>query len=148
MTKKILYLIPVLLWASIIIFLTLQPADVSSNLSGGITLILYNIVKQIGSSISMETFHLVIRKLAHFTEYFILGLLTFLALVPYTISFRQKFIVIFWFGFIFASLDETIQLFVDGRAGSIRDVLIDGAGVLFSIMIIKNSLSSRKKLKV
>lgn len=148
MTKKIIYLIPALLWETIIILLTLQPADVSSNLSGGITLILYNIIKQIGSSISMETFHLVIRKLAHFTEYFILGLLTFLALVPYTISFKQKLIVIFGYGFIFASLDETIQLFVEGRAGSVRDVLIDSAGVLFSIMITTGLFTLRKKLKV
>ena len=147
MIKKIIYLIPVLVWASIIIFLTLQPADVSSDLSGGITLILYNFVKQIGLSISIDTFHFVVRKLAHFAEYFILGILTFLALVSYAISFKRKLIVIFDFGFIFASLDETIQLFVEGRAGSVRDVLIDSAGVLFSIMIITGLFTLRKKLK-
>lgn len=148
MTKKIMYSIPALIWASIIIFLTLQPADASSSLSGEITLILYNIVKQIGLSLSIETFHLMVRKLAHFTEYFILGLLTFLALVQYPISFKRKLIVIFIFGLMFACLDEAIQIFIDGRAGSVRDVLIDSAGVLFSIMIITGIFSLRKKLKI
>lgn len=148
MTKKIMYSIPALIWASIIIFLTLQPADASSSLSGEITLILYNIVKQVGITISIETVHFVVRKIAHFTEYFILGILAFLVLVPYTISFKRKLIVIFVFGLMFACLDEAIQIFIDGRAGSVRDVLIDSAGVLFSIIIITGLFLLRKKLKV
>lgn len=38
---------------------------------------------------------------------------------------------------IYASLDETYQLFVYGRTGQVLDVLIDSVGSLISMLIIK-----------
>ena len=35
-----------------------------------------------------------------------------------------------------ASLDETLQLFVNGRAGRVQDVLIDSAGALVGVLVV------------
>lgn len=148
MLKRIVFLIPAIIWMIVIISLTLQTGDVSGGLSGGITIFLYNIIEGLGLSISMDNLHLLIRKLAHFSEYFILGLLVFLALTPYKISFKQKLLVVLCVGVGFAIIDETIQLFIPGRAGSIFDVAIDSLGVLLSIFIVNVWFSLRKKLEV
>ena len=39
-------------------------------------------------------------------------------------------------GIVVASLDETMQRFVPGRGSSVRDVLIDTAGVLPGVLIL------------
>ena len=53
------------------------------------------------------------------------------------------------FSCIYASSDEIHQLFVPGRAGQVRDVLIDTsgavAGILLAILIRKIWLKSREK---
>ena len=45
---------------------------------------------------------------------------------------------------IYASLDETHQLFVYGRTAQVLDVLIDSVGSLISMLIIK-VIKNRKK---
>ena len=69
------------------------------------------------------------RKVMHFTEYFILGLLIIIDLYLIT---GKKYI---WFllltiglCILFASLDEVHQLFINGRSGSFKDVIVDTIG--------------------
>ena len=143
-----MYLIPAVIWMIVIITFTLQTGDISGSLSGDIAVFLYSIVEWFGLALPIESLHLVIRKLAHFSEYFILGLLVYLALVPYKKTLKQKLLVVLCVGVGFASVDETIQLFVQDRAGSIFDVLIDSTGIVFSMIIINSWLSLRKKLEV
>ena len=77
----------------------------------------------------------VIRKLAHFTEYMLVGLLSlWIWLVVQLV--------------ISASLDEFHQYFVPGRYASIRDVLIDTAGGLTGMLLVfLVSLCIRKSTK-
>ena len=82
----------------------------------------------------------VIRKVAHFAEYLILGGLLFgafprrggaaVALTAYA-------------GFLAAFFDETIQLFAPGRSGQISDVWLDFAGFALAQLILR--LALRKK---
>ena len=76
--------------------------------------------------------HGLLRKLAHFTEFACLGgLLTWL----FAMVQRPKALALLC-GFLVASADETIQRFVPERGPSLRDVLIDTAGVTAGILLL------------
>ena len=72
-----------------------------------------------------------IRKAAHFTEYAVLGALLFGAAgVRHGLWFPPCF------GVLAATLDETVQLFADGRSGQVSDVWLDLAGFLTGWIVI------------
>lgn len=81
----------------------------------------------------------VVRKCAHFTEYMVLGILAthaFDVLLPTAV-----------FLLLIPSIDETIQLFVPGRAGMITDVMIDCCGAATGVVLryLLRSLICAKK---
>ncbi|MBQ6395138.1 MAG: VanZ family protein [Atopobiaceae bacterium] len=88
----------------------------------------------------------VIRKIAHFTEYFILGILAhgsidawFRSRSPEQGSAVDGVRVpasACILGAAVAAIDETIQLFVPGRSGMLSDVLLDSSGVLCAVIIL------------
>lgn len=70
---------------------------------------------------------LIIRKLAHFTEYLILGICLYLAF--YFFRTRRIFMLIpCAVGIIVPIIDECIQLTSDGRTFAVTDMLIDMGG--------------------
>lgn len=71
----------------------------------------------------------VVRKLAHFCEYCLEGFLLTLCLRVYTARFVRHVSWPLLGGLLTALSDETIQMFVQGRLSSVRDVWIDFAGV-------------------
>lgn len=83
----------------------------------------------------------VLRKIAHFTEFFTLGML-----LAWLWGMRQK---TYWLpaliGLAVACIDETIQIFVPGRGPGVRDVLIDFAGVALGIGVLYLCHLWRKK---
>lgn len=86
--------------------------------------------------IQPEGFHTILRKLAHFSEYGLLGVLWTMELWlgPHREK-RRGAMERLSFCMLTAFLDETIQLFVPGRSGEIRDVWIDTAGAWTGIVI-------------
>lgn len=86
--------------------------------------------------IQPEGFHTILRKLAHFSEYGLLGVLWTMELWlgPHRKK-RRGAMERLSFCMLTAFLDETIQLFVPGRSGEIRDVWIDTAGAWTGIVI-------------
>ncbi len=78
--------------------------------------------------------HGLIRKAAHLTEFFILGLLAFWAARRGRSSrWRWQWAVqALLLGAVYALADETHQMFVPNRTGSYLDSLIDCGGVLAS----------------
>lgn len=86
--------------------------------------------------IQPEGFHTILRKLAHFSEYGLLGVLWTIELWlgPHREK-RRGAMERLSFCMLTAFLDETIQLFVPGRSGEIRDVWIDTAGAWTGIVI-------------
>ena len=52
------------------------------------------------------------------------------------------------YGVFVAVTDEIIQLFVDGRAGRIFDVIIDTSGVIAAIIVMKTILTLLKRNNV
>ncbi len=80
-----------------------------------------------------------VRKLAHFTEFALVGFWFMLCLRVYTRHFVKHVSWPLFVGLLVAVLDETVQLYVPGRSSSVRDVLIDFGGVvcgLFAALLI------------
>lgn len=133
MKKKYIYGLLTAFWICVIFSFSLQPADQSQQLSDGVgMLILKYVLSELlevstsWSEMEWSIFGTVIRKCAHFTEYFVLGVLMMLAVNQTKLSLKQIISLILCV--LVASVDETIQLFVPGRSGMIKDVILDGVG--------------------
>jgi VanZ family protein len=98
---------PVVLWAGLIFGLSSVP----------------NLGTDLG------TWDLVLRKLAHFGEYAVLGFLLVRALGREPLAAA--------FGVAYAGSDELHQHFVRGRHAAFRDVAIDSAGVLAGLLLAR-----------
>jgi VanZ family protein len=103
MRRALIAWAPVLLWAALIFGLSSVP-DLGTGLGG---------------------WDLLLRKLAHVTEYAVLGLLLLRATgreLPALLA-----------GVAYATTDEIHQTFVTGRHGVWYDVLVDGIGIAIGI---------------
>lgn len=72
--------------------------------------------------------YMAIRKLAHFSEFMLLGFWFTLCLRVYTRRYIRHISWPLFLMMFIADVDETIQTFVLDRSGSIRDVWIDFSG--------------------
>ncbi|MGN0376573.1 MAG: VanZ family protein [Suilimivivens sp.] len=78
----------------------------------------------------------VVRKLAHFTEYMAVGLLSFGIITMWIKNTGKGIILVVLQLLISAGLDEIHQYFVPGRYSSLKDVMIDTAGGITGILVI------------
>ena len=94
-----------------------------------------------------STVGFIVRKLAHFTEYAILGLslLLHIAQIQKKIMVRIPWLWAWGIGTLYAATDEFHQGFVAGRGPSVRDVTIDSAGVIAGVLLMLLILKKRKK---
>lgn len=99
--------------------------EASSEESGFVMELLEPVLEMVVGEGNVTEF--LVRKLAHFTEFFVLGLelLTFFAYRKPL--FPQAFLLALTHGFFAAFLDETIQIF-SGRGPMIQDVWLDVSG--------------------
>lgn len=137
----------VILWMTLIFYFSAQPAGESTELSSGVSVFILNIFMKITSNINIDIniFHFIIRKTAHFFLYFMLGILLLNALKKgRTIEYKTVIIAII-VCVVYAASDEMHQLFVPGRSGQLRDVIIDSLGSCAGIGIF--SLISRIYIK-
>ena len=79
----------------------------------------------------MEAVQFVVRKTAHFSEYALLGF--FLCLLFRQYGRQHPGVWVWLAGTLYAGTDELHQLLGGTRTGSLRDVCIDSAGVLFGL---------------
>lgn len=136
MKRKILPWILVLLWMALIFYLSHQPATKSNGLSKGTTEIIVKTVEKVAPKVDINkrNFNHIIRKNAHLFAYLVLGILVAnglrsIGVVGYrAIGFALLICV------IYAISDEVHQLFVPGRGGQVKDVLIDSAGAVVGIL--------------
>lgn len=96
----------------------------------------------------------IIRKLAHFSIYALVGVWIMSFMSTFQTRLYKKWIISMLVGVSYASLDEYHQGFVAGRGPSLIDVGIDSLGVLTGIFIVLiiisvyRALKSDKKVKV
>lgn len=131
MKSNKLSIVLVLIWASLIFIMSSFDATDSSNQSNFIV----NIISNILNIENARLLSLIIRKLAHFTEYLILGFLTINMLNKNDIS--KKYLISILICIIYATSDEIHQIFVPGRACQIRDILIDSIGSITGVYLDK-----------
>lgn len=127
--KKHAFLISALLWTCIIFIFSLQSGDESLLSSGIILNLLALIMPFIKDPDKISLAVLLIRKTAHFTEYFILG---FFYTKAATESKKDIFLVA---GCFIPILDEGLQLFSPGRVASPIDMMIDLSGYLTGLIV-------------
>ncbi len=108
-------------WLALIFSQSAMPASLSGAESQGL-------LAQLVAIFPMLTEHL-LRKVAHFGEFMILGLLLALWLRG-GVSWPA------FGGLVCALGDETIQLYVEGRSGQVSDVWIDFFGVLAGVALV------------
>jgi len=114
---------------------SLLPGVVSGRQSGRIVTFILEVLSVFKIEISYDILSTIIRKGAHFTEYLLLGFSwMFVFFEKEYVKIGMKYALIL--SFFTASIDETIQLFVPGRSGSMIDVLIDMAGAITGILLL------------
>ena len=127
-------------WMAVIFLLSAQAAPVSEDTSNFVTEIVYRIYAFLsGDPISdvlfLERYAPIIRKLAHFTEFMILGMLSVSNFEEYEKKNYEFHGTVF--AIIYAISDELHQLFVENRYCSIKDVLIDSAGIFCGVLLYR-----------
>lgn len=159
--RRITFLILIIINCITIFYFSNQVADTSSASSGRIVNFVIKVLPQFKNMeeykkehIANEVLQPIVRKMAHFSIYTLLGFLTinFALTCEKQNSFcnmdekcpplqvkrvRNKRILYSWlFGTLYAISDEIHQLFILGRSCEFRDVCIDSLGVLTGIVIM------------
>lgn len=140
--KRLILLVLIIIWAILIFSLS----DQSGTESSGLSRKLVGIFTQNQEIIDkVEPY---IRKVAHFSEYGLGGILFTLLLSTYNWKDRKIMIISIALGIWYSSMDEIHQLMVDGRNGSVIDVYIDTLGFstgVCGIMVILKIIQGNKK---
>ena len=133
--KRVISWLLVILWMALIFYLSHQPATESNSLSTGITERIVTIIERVTSDIDFDvsSFNHIVRKNAHFFAYLILGVLVSNALKNNDFKGTNRFLIALAICVLYAISDEIHQLFIPGRAGQVRDIIIDSAGVVVGI---------------
>ena len=143
--KKIVYLIVTILVVMFIFYNSIQNGESSSNASTTVLNFINNIINSIGLNFKLEGYF--IRKLAHFVEFFTLGVFLMLTFEAFT----NKIFSIIGFPMFFAIfipvIDEYIQIYSDGRTSSVKDVLLDFFGAMIGIIIVSLCFVYKKNKK-
>lgn len=160
MRKKrtgLLLFIPVILWMAVIFWFSSNNGNNSSMQSGRVS---YMVASAMDKAFRLdmsdaermsfsESISFLVRKTAHFTEYFVLGILLSIAVginfggqldvidvgwkIGKIVKMRYFLPLVIVFGY--AGTDELHQYFVPDRCCSFKDVLIDTAGGFTGILI-------------
>lgn len=88
----------------------------------------------------------IIRKLAHFLVYTLVGILIMAFMSTFETILLKKFMISLFIGLIYAITDEYHQSFTPGRSPEIRDICIDTAGVFLGIILVLVIISVFKAL--
>lgn len=139
--KKTIFAVLLVLWMGFIFSMSCENAEESSNTSGQTIKVVLSTVPEFEKQPEevkvniIEELQFIVRKSAHFIGYMILGILASGLILQYE-NINKKYPLAFLICVIYAISDEIHQLFVPGRAGQVRDVLIDSAGSLLGIIIV------------
>ncbi len=122
MKRRIIFGILAALWLGFIFFNSLQDADTSNLMSGGLLEVLH----------LPETLQYSVRKLAHFSFFMLLGVLVSGAFcTDKKVLIPQVLLCVL----LCACMDETLQLFSAGRSSELKDVWIDFSGAAIGTIL-------------
>lgn len=134
-TVKNAFLILLLLLCTVFIFSnSLKDSEASHKDSD----VIVEIVEDVADKIQPENnvdWNYIVRKSAHLTEFFILGVLSMLLALQIIKKRWMAMLTVASFVILIATTDEIIQIF-SGRSSMFSDVLIDTAGALVGIGVV------------
>ncbi len=143
--KGFLWFIPSLLLMALIFYMSSrvseESADMSGTLAEWLVKVFSNVFNRDMSDVqiaeSAQVLDPIIRKFAHMTEYTLLSVSLVFGFVKGT-KFRDYRIYVIpgVVSLLYAITDEVHQLFVPGRSGELRDVLIDCIGAMIGILLV------------
>ena len=136
--KKRISILLVILWMLLIFIMSSANGAQSDNQSGFIV----NIISNLFNISNLETLNHIIRKIAHLTEYLILGLLVHNLIKQY----NKKWYIALIICILYAISDELHQGFTPGRSPQILDVFIDTIGSITGISLL-HFIIKLKKIK-
>ena len=119
-----------ILWMLFIFIMSSFNGIMSSNQSGSIAVLIYNLF----DISDTEKVSFIVRKCAHVSEFFILGILVINLISKYNVKY--SYLISFIVCVLYASSDEFHQLFVPGRSGQVTDVFIDMIGVVLGLLLV------------
>ena len=132
-----------LLWMAFIFLMSEAPAVVSDRTSGRLVNFVQQVFYRKWDTLEpaewekqMRQLHYLLRKIAHFTEFAVLGADLSLILLTFDKPFSFRFPAGLLFGVLYASSDEFHQTFVEGRDGAVFDVCIDAGGVFVGVLLV------------
>jgi len=134
MKRRYIKWILVFIWAIVIFIFSSQNGEISSQNNRFIIELFKKIGIDINTLVSVNA-DFIVRKMAHFTEYFIFYLLLFNAFTD-DFKFNKSLLNSIIITFIYAVSDEFHQSFVPGRSPTYKDVLIDTGGGLVCMIFI------------
>ena len=134
MRKRYFWSIFLVLYVGFVFGNSLTPAMESSAQSMSVLQLVTGAMKAVGLGNVGVTEHF-IRKAAPFSEYTLLGILLAQCLAQYGLMAVTRWQFHGLLGFLIPFVDETLQLFTEGRSGQISDVWLDCAGVLFGTVL-------------
>lgn len=170
--RKIIFLILIIINCITIFYFSNQVADTSSTSSGRVVNFVMKVLPQFKNMeehekeyIANEVLQPIVRKMAHFLIYTVLGFLT----INFALTCKEtnnpcyeneqcstlqlkkqqykKILYSQLFGTLYAISDEIHQLFIEGRSCEFRDVCIDSLGVLTGITIMLIIVKIFERLK-
>ncbi len=147
--KRLYNSILVVIWMIVIFCFSAQTGVKSTKTSNVVTSMVVNVTTNVSkqeitreeAKKKVEDSTFLIRKLAHFTEYLILGILIIRLLRTYGKLNVRMIVTAIVICFLYAASDEIHQIFVLGRTAKVLDTLIDTSGASIGIIfycIFKN----------
>lgn len=136
--KKYIKVCLLIFWMALIFFLSSQVANESSNTTNFVINYIYKLYCLVAKepldiySFAYTVF-IPVRKLAHFSEFAILGGLMYINVKDFNI--KNLMLLSIFLSLLYAISDEVHQIFVPGRAAMITDVLIDLCGIVIGVVI-------------
>ena len=128
----------VAIWMLVIFLMSSEIAGTSSARSDEIV----RTIQSIGVNAPADLLTFLVRKAAHISAYFVLGILLFNLLNEYGLVVKKVIFISIAIAMLYACTDELHQMFIPGRSGEVRDVLIDAAGAAIGVFVCA-ALSSR-----
>lgn len=150
--SKIIILFLILFTFYIIFQFSGQNGTNSQNISEMVTERLVNIthntknMTKYEKDILIKKYHPIVRKIAHFSIYMILGFLIMMYMNIIRCNYKIKFIATLLIGVSYAISDEIHQIFVPERTAKVFDIIIDTFGVLIGIHFSNILVNFYKKM--
>ena len=128
--KIVAKLLPIIAWMLVIFLMSSEVSTDSTARSDEIV----RTIQSIGVNAPADLLTFLVRKSAHISAYFILGILLFNLLKEYGLGVKKMIFISIAIAMLYACTDEVHQVFVSGRSGQVRDVLIDTAGAAVGVV--------------